>query len=379
MRIALSVIAVASCLMLVAGEKPHCMEFYRPDVMQTWAVRKGAALCQINKLEYGATQRIGLKADTTTSDLVLNLFGGDPQSISKHWRTPSFELGGKFGIVYYQPNSSVPQILRLNQTNQLFRLDEFDYEESEGINSFKRTYFYYMKDDLVVLRGNHNAAINWAMLCAFILFVLLAGLHFHHFPPAVIAISLTVMLAAICEGSLTLFAYPLVLICFLLLLFSGTSGLAYLLHQKAKQVSLWLSFACVVAMMAFVFINRHQTWRALLAAGVMQLLPVFFIVNYRGRKLTDLLDVFGSLGSLFAVITLSIPIVAFDYPGAFFKTVVEGAVDYKYQTKEAEVQQTIYITLGSILMMVVELFCGVMLKHKLNFVDLISTNRESLI
>lgn len=356
-------------VLLIAGVSncqgdEYCMRIYRSDIMQRWAVKNGSPLCDIDKPAFGSSNHIGIKRILNKDEFQINLHGSDPHSLTYHWRTPSTEIGGQFGVAYYNPNYSYPQILRFNDTNRISNAMTFIHETKDGIAGFNRTTLLVLSGDLTIEDGTYNGFINCAALVLGIGVFLGLGVRTREYYPASSAISIVTLGAAFGETHLQLSDTGL-LIVFLVALHAVAMGVGFSLRYRLKSIAPWISVSLALLQAALLAANYRRSWPTIICSLIMAVTPLILGVLMHLLNIQKVLNIFGGIGCLFVAGAMAIPVVAVDYPAAFYQEALSDRRRYIYMTIEERFMKLVYGLIIGVSLLIAEFIVCLLTKKKI--------------
>lgn len=333
--------------------------------MQSWGIRKGSSLCVIDKQVFGSCNHLGLTKDTNNGALLINLHGSDPRSLDYHWRTPSYGLGGTFGLAYYDPNYPDPQIFKFNDTNRISNDLQFIYESKNGIAGYNRTTLLVLAGDITIEDGTFNAIINRIILIIGLASFITAGIMHNSYFAFASAISIVTLGAAFGEAHLKLSDTGLLII-FLIALHGFAFAVSYCLRTyMVRRLDTFVGILLVLIQTGFAAANYRRSWEFIACATLMVAMPLFIGVRMHLLTISKVLYTFGGIGCFFAVSTLSIPVVAIDYPAAYYLEALSNRRRYTYMTVEERFNKAIYGLIISVGLLIAELLAVIVSRHKI--------------
>ena len=142
-------------------EEPHCMKFYRKDLLETWYVPPTSNLCNIDKPTYSSFY-YGI---TAKGDDLFIMSRDIKTSINSMKISEKTFMGGVFSVAIFKENQRFSHFLTITPTEDQEKLYSFEYilDESQFNGQYRSTY-YVKESDISIKGADTRSAITLAVI-----------------------------------------------------------------------------------------------------------------------------------------------------------------------------------------------------------------------
>lgn len=337
-HILLIIATISAC----ARADEYCMQLYRKDAMQTWKIKSGSVLCQINTFTSSYSDTIEVKAE---NGQLSTRFRSKIQTLDQNWKN-SCQALAKTGIALNLQKMSSGVVVEFKEDDSKQPGSHRD-SSLDGLGAFLKTSLFIKTGDIVI-EGGSNPIVNIIFITLYVLIFCIASSVKFHFTAGALFLSILTLLLSLTQGAFNMTSLAALVInvnacCIISSIAGGLLWLKFDRHQSATTALILTLAVAVYGCLGGHFIQ-------LISVTIFFVISAAFSFNiHREIQITNL-----SLACMLSNLMMAFNLLIVNTPATSYMEIITWNHSYETCKNDLLFGVGLYFTAALVIMVAVQ-------------------------